>query len=222
MKTISESKMKNLFGMGIALFSLGLGGCMDMRSPTTISENSVQVREEAMFEDVAIYNVNDEYLRAVARHYERYSGSVMDVIVTYDPRSYRNTAMKANDKLAGISQKLKKFGVLQMETGVLPVKGQGDDARLIVSYNAYSAHAPKGCDSMMPGMNGSELGDDKNYKLGCTSQTLLARQVSRPKDLLGRGSVDQDTDGRAASNIVGLYRTGAQNASLDGESATGE
>lgn len=212
--------MKNLFGMGVALVSLGLGGCMTLREPSTMNETRVQVREESVFEDVAIYNVNDEYLSAVAAHYDRYGGSAMDVIVTYDPRSYKNTAMKAHDKLSDISTTLKKFGVAKMEAGVLPIKGQGDEPRLMISYDSYSAHAPKGCKGMLPGMNGTELGDDEDYKLGCTSQTLLARQISRPKDLLGRGTADNNTDGRSASNIIDLYRSGAQNAALEGQSAT--
>ncbi len=214
--------MKRVFSTAIAFLSFGITGCNTMYSPPTITENRVQVREESVFEDVALYHVNDEYLAALAAHYDRHGGSPMDLIVTYDPRSYRNTAMKATNKVSDIAGALRGHGVDNLKPSVLPVKGQGDEARLIISYNAYSAHAPKGCPDYMPGLDGGPLDDNPDYKIGCSVETLMARQVARPADLLGRGASDMDTDGRSATNIVDLYRSGIQNPSLEGQSASGE
>ncbi|MGH1402914.1 MAG: CpaD family pilus assembly lipoprotein [Alphaproteobacteria bacterium] len=215
--------MKRVFSTAIAAFlSFGITGCNTMYTPTTVNENRVQVREEAVFEDIAVYNVNDEYLAAVAAHYDRHGGTPMDLIVTYDPRSYRNTAMKATNKVSDIAGILRGYGVNNLKPGVLPVKGQGDEARLIVSYDAYSAHAPKDCPQQMPGLNGGSVENNTDYKLGCSVGTLMARQIARPSDLLGRGRSDTGSDGRSAANIVELYRTGAQNDLLEGQSASGE
>ncbi len=105
---------------------------------------------------------------------------------------------------------------------VLPVKGQGDYSRMIVRYDGYSAAAPKDCKNLLPGIDGDALDHDGDYKLGCSIESVLARQVSRPADLLGNGVVDPTSEGRAAANIVDVYRAGLPNGPLDGESASGE
>jgi pilus biogenesis lipoprotein CpaD len=140
--------------------------------------------------------------------------------VTYDPRSYRNTAMMASQEAARLSDRLRSMGVDQINANILPVNEQGDEARLLVSYNAYTAHAPKGCTSM-PGMSDRVIEDNENYKLGCGIETMIAKQVARPKDLLGQENTDTYTEGRSTSNIIEDYRYGAKNEPLDGESASG-
>ena len=51
-------------------------------------------------------------------------------------------------------------------------------------------------------------------------ETMIAKQVARPKDLLGQENTDTYTEGRSAANIVEGYRYGAKNEKLDGESAS--
>lgn len=217
-----KSPLKYMMNAGLAVLSLTLGGCMDLYEPTAMNDTRIQVKQEVFNQDVLLSDVNDDYIAYLARHYTKRGGSPMDMIVTYDPQSSKNTAMQAANKAADITSALRNdYGVTNVEAGIMPVLSQGDDARLLVSYDAYSAHAPKGCDGMMPGLSERPLEGDKNYKLGCSIDTLIARQVSRPSDLLGRGNVDRDTDGRSAANIVDTYRTGALNEPLTGESASG-
>lgn len=208
---------------GLAFLSFAVTGCSkDLYEPPVINETRVQVKEEAFLQDVAMSDVNEEFIAALARHHNKHGGSTMDLLVTYDPRSYRNTAMNATNSAANIASSLRDYGVTDVKASVMPIKSQGDEARLLVSYDSYTAHAPKGCDYDMPGLNGSPLEVDEKYKYGCAIDTLLARQIARPGDLLGRGQQDETTDGRASTNIVELYRSGAQNEPLDGESASDE
>ena len=102
----------------------------------------------------------------------------------------------------------------------MPIKSQGDEARLLISYTSYSAHAPKGCDSEMSGMDGNELGYNEDYKLGCSTKRVVAKQVAKPKHLLGNGKLPAESEGRSATNIVDYQRAGIMNEALDGESAS--
>lgn len=196
---------------------------MDLYEPTNIKESVIEVREQQFSEDIMLHEVDNNYLKALARHYSRYGGSTMDMVVTYDPRSYRNTAMYAAGRASDIAGVLRSNGVQDIKSGVMPIKAEGDHARLLVTYASVSAHAPKGCDTLLPGTSdGVSAEPDRDYALGCTIDSMLARQISKPSDLLGRGTQGATTDGRATSNVIEGYRTGVMNESLDGEQASGE
>ncbi len=207
---------------GLAFLSLSVAGCMDLYEPPTISDDPIQVKEESFIQDIAVGDVDNEYISALARHYTKHGISPIDIIVTYDPRSYRNTAMMATNIAADIARSLRDYGVTNVKAGVMPVKSQGDEARVLINYNSYIALAPKGCDYNMLNRGNSALENDPEYKLGCSIDTMLSRQIARPADLLGRGAQEDASDARPVANKVDLYRTGELNKPLEGESATDE
>jgi type IV pilus biogenesis protein CpaD/CtpE len=219
-----KKPMKTLLNTGVAVLSLSLVACggVDLYQEGTMSKSRAQVQEKNFNDSVAIEDVSEAYLVSLARHYNKYGSGLMDVVVTYDARSYRNTAMKASEKAEEIKEVLRANGVRDLDVGVLPVKSQGDHSRMVVGYEGYVAAAPKECDTLLPGFDGDAVEEDENYKLGCTIETMLTRQVSRPADLMGQGKTSQTTDGRSATNIVDTYRTGAPLESLEGEQASGE
>ncbi len=216
--------MKKLLSGGAVLCSVFLVSCggIDMYQEGTLNHTRMQVESQSFSDNVSVEDVNDHYLQQLAQHYSKYGSGAMDVLVTYDARSYHNTAMKAGETASYISKTLRQNGVSQVDVGVLPVKSQGDYSRVIFSYEGYSASAPEGCGNLLPGLDGDAVENDPDYKLGCTLDTMLARQVSRPSDLMGRGVEDATTEGRSATNIVDLYRSGAPNEPLNGERASGE
>ena len=59
----------------------------------------------------------------------------------------------------------------------------------------------------------------EDYRLGCTIETQISRQVARPGDLEGRDTMD-NPDGRKTANTVEPYMTGAPNPALTGETAS--
>lgn len=215
------TSLKSFMKAGLAVLSLTLGGCMNMYEPPSLNDNPIDVQEEAFLQDVLLADVDDDYIDALAHHYRRHGASPMDLLVTYDPYSNDNTSGVATNKVADVASVLRgRYGIMNVNAGIMPVASQGEFPQLLVSYDSYQARAPAGCDGLMPGLNGRPLENDNNYKLGCTISTLKARQVSRPGDLLGQGNTDGTTDGRSASNIVDYYRSGAQNEPLEGESAS--
>ena len=72
----------------------------------------------------------------------------------------------------------------------------------------------------MEGVNGTEVVVDQEYKLGCTVDTIFARQIARPKDLNGQGGSGTPTEGRSATNIIDAQRSGALNEPLEGQTAS--
>lgn len=201
--------------------AIGLGGCMDLYEPSKINQRPIQVREEAFNQDVLISDVDEQYIRALAHHYKRYGASKMDLLLTYDPYSKDFGAMMAGNKVAEIKSYLRDmFDIKKVEASIMPIVSRGDRPRLMVSYSSLNAYAPKGCEGMMPGINGRPMEGDSRYKLGCSIATLKTRQVVRPADLMGRGVDRPSTEGRSASNIVDYYRSGAQNEPLGGERAS--
>ncbi len=217
-----NKQMRYLLKTGIAILSLSLAGCggIDMYKSGTMNDTHIQVKEQSFSDDVAISEANEEYLSALAYHYNKYGDGVVDLVVAYDPHSYRNTAMNATNAVSDIAQNLRENGVRDINARIIPIQTLGDEARVQIAYNSFTAQAPDGCDEMLPGMNGTALEHNPHYKMGCSVDTLIARQVAKPKHLIGRGAADHDTDGRAAANIVDVYRSGVKNEPLDGETAS--
>ncbi len=218
---VLNNKRRFFQSTALVLGVLLVGGC-DMQAPSHVSSKKVQVHQTDYFTNVAASDIDDQYVSALAYHFDKYGDAPLKLTVTYDPQNYRNTAMKASQTGSMLMSSLHEKGIQDVMVDILPIKGLGDEQRVVVSYDAYSAHAPDDC-TTMPGIDGGrELEIDPDYRLGCSIQTMMAKQISRPKDLMGQENTDTMTDGRASANIIELYRTGAQNEPLDGESASGE
>ncbi len=212
-------KYKALIILG-ACAPLFLSGCArDLSEPSWISGNSVQVQEHSFVEEVALSDVTNEFVSKTAKHYNKYGGGPVNLSVTYNPNIKGSSSIKASGTAAKIAASFRSKGVRDVEIDVLPVGDQGQDAKLILSYTSYTAHAPKDC-GVLYGFDDNKNNINRDYEMGCTIETVMARQIARPKDLLGVGSVNPTTDGRRSGNIVETYRTGAPNEALDGLSAS--
>lgn len=221
MKSLSEiaGAQARLFMIcGVSFLSLSLSGCLYEEGNITTSR--IQIEESVYHDDRAIADFDQAYADALAQHFYKSGSGDLNVKVTYDPHSRGNTAMRAGENAARVAKMLRSAGVRDVRAEILPIKNQGEESRVLFDFLAHTAHAPAGCDDI-PGIKGDGLEYNPDYKLGCSSQTLLARQISRPADLNGRTlSPGQTTDGRAAANIVDVYRSGAPNEPLEGETAS--
>lgn len=200
---------------------LSLPACdIGMYHKTYVSPNRMQVRETEYFEKVPIEAINADYLDAAAVTYSQTGRGPFEIAVVYDPQSKTNTAMHAARKAKLIAEQLHASGVMDIDAGILPVYAQGEDSYALLSYDSYTALPPENC-TLMAGMENTEIEADPNYKLGCSVNTILAKQIARPKDLAGQVDKNTTSDGRRAARIVGIYRSGSKDSKLEGESASG-
>lgn len=195
-----------------------LGAC-EMYAPPSVNERRVEVHEQKVTQQIPVASLDDDSIAGIAHSYGQSGMGVMEVTVTYDPTSHNNTAMRAGDEAVRIARILREEGVTNVATNVLPVREQGSDALAIISYTSYQASAPSGCGEL-PGMTNPAIDHDPDYKLGCTVETVFAKQVADPSDLLGNAKASAYTDGRVLANQVESYRTGAPNEPLEGQSAS--
>ncbi|MCC6597241.1 MAG: hypothetical protein IT559_00430 [Alphaproteobacteria bacterium] len=195
-----------------------LAGCT-LSAPDHFTDNRLQVQEEQFSESIPVSQFDERSVEALAAHFAKHGDGPVELTVTYDPYSAKATARRADEEAVRIAQLLKKNGVEQIKADILPVMDSGDEMRALFSYTFYSALPPADCE-VMPGLQGRRIDAQADYKLGCTVDTLVARQIARPKDLLGQKTDGGLTDGRRAANIVERYRTGTPNQPLEGESAS--
>lgn len=192
-----------------------------LHEPTFMNQSKIQVESEVYRADFPAAEVNGDVLAGLAKAYERGGDGDVHVVVTYDPRHRDNTAMNAARKAADIARHLRKNGVNTIKTEILPAWQSGDKSDVFFSFTRYEARGPAGCQDM-PGLYNDNATLDEDYKLGCGVNEMLARQVSNPKDLLGRDDVMLDGDGRRSVNVVEGYRAGEPAAALEGQSASEE
>jgi type IV pilus biogenesis protein CpaD/CtpE len=216
---LASVKMFKMGALSLAVLALmGLSAC-DLQEGTMLSDSRVQVRQDRFSETVNMSRVDAGYIDALAARYNRYGDGPVQLTVAYDPQSKSNTAMRATQALSSLTNQLKKGGVKEFNSGITPVRNLGNEARVLISFDSYSASAPKDC-TLMSGTESRDLYVDEEYKLGCTTESMIARQIARPKDLKGNAQDVTLTDGRRSSSTVETYRTGVPNEPLGGESSS--
>lgn len=193
-------------------FVLSLVLCAGLLSTTscrtyregTITPERVKVVKENVFEENNLGELDKGAIENLVNDYARYGAGPMYVTVTYDPKSKNQTALAATKELSRISGELSRRGV-QAKADIMPVK-DSLEMKFLVSYDANRAKEPD-CE-IMSGYSDRDHTTNYDYKMGCTVETLMARQISRPGDLLGRAPANYDSSGRAASMHVGVYQAG--------------
>ena len=202
----------------LAVSAQGLSACR-MSTPTNLNQNRVEVHESNYYDEQLIENVTDSYLSGLASHYARYGDGPMYISIAYDPKSRNATAMQATQKASQISTFLRRKGVRDLKVDLLPVQGDGIGMRTLTSYTIYNAQAPKDC-TLMSGFEDLDHKTTKDYAMGCTVETVIARQIARPKDLKGENQMPGTTDSYGSYPTLNPVLFNSRNEQLGGESSS--
>lgn len=204
----------------LPVLSAGVLSSCDFYEPGTLSHQKIQAVQEEASEDVPLAQADAAYLRGLADQYRKSStGGPMQVTVAYDPAAPGGAA-HAKAGLARVLRSLNQEGVTTVSGSVLPVHAQREE-HLVVAYRGYKLLPPPDC-GLMEGINSRDVVLNKDYRLGCTVDTLLSRQIANPKDMTSDRASDGVSDGRRAANIIDIYRSGAPSEKLEGETASEE
>ncbi len=215
MSQVKSRKITQVCFAGMLVMAAGSLSACSMDSPTFMAQKHVEVVEDVKHIEVETAQLDEETITAIGAEYLRRGDGPIDIVVTYNPAARGNTAMMATDNAARITSVLGRMNVRDVKTQILPIR-DAEASQTLLSYTAYTARAPQGCGDM-------ELVDDaahenyREYGLGCSTETYLARQISRPQDLLGRDDVEVVEDGRKRANVVEAYKTRIQNEGLTTE-----
>lgn len=201
------------------LFLPVLAGC-SMDAPTNMTEHRVRVQEDIYDTSYPAAQLTGNVAAQIGDGYRRFGEGPVALTVTYDPHSPHFTARGASEEAARIAGLLRREGITDVRTETLPVMGQdgGPGPQALVRYRTYTALPPEGCRDMedYPDNSAESL---RPYKLGCSTESYLAKQVASPRDLLGRDSIGPATGSRL-TNIVNSYGSGEPNPPLTGLSAS--
>lgn len=197
----------------ITIAALTLQACT-LHQKGTITPTRAQVQERTFHQKTPLAQVSPIYLEGLALHHDKYGDGPVNLTLIYDYQ--KGGAMQASNKAADIASTLQIHGIRNTKIDILPVRGE---EALIVTYAYYTAHGPKDC-TTMPGYANTDISAQSDYRMGCTVETLIARQVARPKDLLGQENPNPTTDGRSAANLVNAVRAGTLNQPINGQQAS--
>lgn len=183
---------------------LALGGCIHQSTPSMMNTSRAELVSQTSMEQVPLSQVNGDYLSSLAAQYDRYGDGPMDLTVTYNPKSKSFTSMKAVSELSRINKTLAQKGIVNVKTATMPV--EGEESVLMVSFDTVQARGPSDCGEM-PALEDHNTSRDINgYRFGCSVESMLARQISRPGDLRGKETTGS-ANARRATGIVEAHRT---------------
>lgn len=220
---------RSVYIAGLILAATGASGFLtgcSVESESWMNGQRVEIHEDQFSDTFETSKLDDEMLRAVAVYHQRYGNGPLVASVSYDPKSNKNNRLKAERESKRIAGILNRNGVDNIQIGTTAAAGSGDVSTTVVTFAAMTAQAPAGC-GMMPGYYGpndiqSKASGQPDYRFGCSVETLIARQVTRPSDLLGKNGFETDADGRRQANVVGNrgYYGDKSNPDLGGEQAS--
>lgn len=213
------SKCNLILSVAVAFCALCVSAC-SVHEPNQLSQNQVQAIKGYHEEMIDMRRLDDAARRHIAGQHEKFGNGIMDVTVIFNPSSRTYTASKARSDLNALTGDLYRYGVDQVRADVMPVSGGIEHGRVMIAYKSVSAAAPRDCD-VMSGLHDRNVEINPDYRFGCGRDTLIARQIAKPKHLLGNDDSDGLTEGRRAANIIEGYRSGVTNKALGGESASG-
>lgn len=199
-------KIYHFLIVGLALITQPFLSACALDRETYISGNRMEVVESFHQSEIPTAAVSQDAVIGMARDYRRYGGSPLEVTVSYNSKSQKNTARMASDNAARIVAAFKHEGVENVKANILPIK-DSEVSMTYFSYVANHARTDENCRNI-EGIDSEEFTESvKDYKLSCSMDSYIAAQVSRPEDLLGRDT-DVATDGRKAATNVSAYRWG--------------
>ncbi len=211
----------------VALLALApaLSGC-SVDSETWVNQNRLEVHEDQFTDTLETSKIDDGMLHAIGVYYYRFGNGTLTGAVSYDPKSSKNNLARAKAEAARITDGLHRNGVKDVQITTTPAPGTGNVSTTVLTFPALTAHSPTGC-GMMPGYDSPipapKTGDGmSDYGYGCTVETLLSRQVSRPSDMLGKPGFDSNANGRRQADVVEMrgYYSEKSNPPLEGEAAS--
>lgn len=217
--------MKTVRIFALLMATAALVGCAE-EPKTWVNQDRVEVHQDHFTDSFETAKLDDGMLRAIGVYYYRYGNGPMDAVVSYDPRSKVNTAAKAQAEMLRIERALRAGGVKDLRITKTAAAGSGDASTTMVNFEALTARAPEKC-GLMPGLEGPNAlepngNDDPAYRFGCSIETMMARQVSRPADLLGKHGFETNSDARRQDKVLsgrGYYGDKAADK-LEGETAS--
>ncbi|MGZ9097374.1 MAG: CpaD family pilus assembly lipoprotein [Micavibrio sp.] len=208
-----------IIGVGVLAVSL-LSACDTIveNNPTQITTTKAETYNDHYALEADTAAIGAGHITEISRHYWAHGETPVQVMVTYDPHSKANTAMRATQEMARITTALRTKSVKNIEADILPVQDSGEISKTLISYDTVHARPPSECGAEMD-MDFADHKRGEDYKLGCTIETQISRQIARPKDLNGQDTMD-NPDGRKTANALEPYLTGAPNPALSGETAS--
>lgn len=206
----------------LALLVMPIMAACSMDHPTFVNQGKMTVEEKPYHTELSTADLNDKAGSAVASDYSYKGTGPLKVTVTYNPKSrYYNTAMKATNAAADFARMLKKNGVEDIQTDILPVHNS-ETSMTYISYTRYSASPAEGCGETIDEIDDYQKDAYRSYKLGCSVQTYMAQQMAKPADLLGRSDVHEETGARKHANNIEGYKSGATDINaVEAKSTTG-
>ena len=215
-------RRQHIFLTALLSASMGLmSACMDMSEPTSFNQERIVVEQDTFSRTMKTSAFDESYAYDIWNHYRRYGNSPVHLTVAYNPNNQNNASMDASVELARITAMLRKEGVRDISGDIMPVQDRDvPHARVLISYKTAHARGPD-CEHQLPGLESNNPYPNSDYKIGCSMDGLLAKQVSRSADLMGREELDP-ADSRRQSAIIDRYRSGEQNDDLSGESLSEE
>lgn len=208
----SQNSMRSVLAVFVAVGILS-GCAVDM--PSKITPGRAQLVTQNHSDRFVTTEAGSAQFDQIAAHYTRYGSGQAEVIVGYDPHAKNNTAMKASDQLHRVTSELAARGLKNVKGSIMAIEGSGEISEMIVGYTAITATPPEDC-RMMPGYETNQAMADFDYKLGCSVETMVSRQIAHPEDLAGRAPDSTGGDGRRATGITEPYRTGTPNTAMSG------
>ena len=201
----------------IAAVAVSVSAC-DVSTPSKMNISKIRVKNQMVTETFDATRIDNGAINYFAENFKKNGSGKMTLTVSYLDGD-RSLRVQAEKNGAMYKKAFQKRGVSNVSVVTVPIEDKQYADKLVVSYQALVALAPKNCASM-PGHSGSDnLEGIDNYKFGCNTKMIMSKMVADPSDLLGK-SGKGDIESRRAGATVESYKAGTPNEPIGGFNAS--
>jgi type IV pilus biogenesis protein CpaD/CtpE len=190
-----------------------------MNQPTYVSPHRAQVEQSRYDAEVPVNSVDDGFYHALAQEYKSSGGGQLYITFVYNPESGGSAALAASELAGRATKTMRGYGISDVKADIMPVADSAHSGKVLISYTKYAATAPKDCKTM-PGLEDTQVELGWDYQYGCSLESQIAKQVARPRDLLGTDEEPETSSGRRAAGVAAPYHAAVPNKPLEIDSIT--
>ncbi|MAS87630.1 MAG: hypothetical protein CMH30_06605 [Micavibrio sp.] len=182
--------------------SLSLSACNTqfLHEDSLMVVDRPSVVEQSDYERYPTLKLDTGSIDHIANRYYIAPNTALKMSAIYDPE--KDPYFCDERKVNALKYQLKKRGITNVTIEKLPVVGA--QSQLLLNYESLAlAESPECIGQNMPGLGGTQPGDNYNYLLGCSMARMEMKQIANPAHALGVAGVGgSQMEGTRAANIV--------------------
>jgi type IV pilus biogenesis protein CpaD/CtpE len=184
---------------------LFLSAC-EVTTPSQVQTGKIRIKDQMIAEMLDAHQVNPGRVKAIANNFVQNGKGGMVLTVSWLAGEHTREVF-AEKQGKSFKKAFEQEGAANISVVTVPVTDKKYADKVVVTYKALTAMAPKDCNSMPGNLGGEAIDAIDEYRFGCDTRIAISKMIADPSDLMGKNGT-QNSDSRRSATIIEKYQAG--------------